>query len=205
MADKEKMEKMGKKFMMVKKMMKELKMGGSGVFAPVKNDIETEVDLEQNFITNINIDFDEDDEPRRPRSPDHQAGKMDLDEFFEHLEEFDGDFPAFLINIQNFINQNNVMDTDVNMEILNGEHDFDFERPEEPEKQPEHGWQVWDGTTNDEGRAAFDGEKAFIKFVNFMDEHGDKLPQILVNVQNFINQNNVRDTDVNMEILNNKE
>ena len=54
---------------------------------------------------------------------------MDLDEFFEHLEEFDGDFPAFLINIQNFINQNNVMDTDVNMEILNGEHDFDFERP----------------------------------------------------------------------------
>ena len=122
---------------------------------------------------------------------------MDLDEFFEHLEEFDGDFPALLVNIQNFINQNNVMDTDVNMEILNGEHDFDFERPgfliksslcwqfssEEPEKQPEHGWQVWDGTTNDEGRAAFDGEKAFIKFVNFMDEHGDKLPQILVNVQ----------------------
>jgi len=54
---------------------------------------------------------------------------------------------------------------------------------EEPEKQAEHGWEVWDGTTNDEGRAAFDGEKAFIKFVNFMDEHGDKLPQILVNVQ----------------------
>merc|ERR1712004_946625 len=223
MADKEKMEKMMKKFMMVKKMMKELKMGGSGVFAPVKNDIETEVDLEQNFITNINIDFDEDDEPRRPRSPhhkgpkspkspeddsrspDHQAGKMDLDAFFEHLEELDGDFPALLVNIQNFINQNNVIDTDVNMEILNGEKDFDFERPEEPEKQPEHGWQVWDGTTNDEGRAAFDGEKAFIKFVNFMNEHGDKLPQILVNVQNFINQNNVMDTDVNMEILNNKE
>ena len=54
---------------------------------------------------------------------------------------------------------------------------------EEAEKQPENGWEVWDGTTNDEGRAAFDGEKAFIKFVNFMDEHGDKLPQILVNVQ----------------------
>merc|ERR1712037_568603 len=53
MADKEKMKKMMKKFMMVKKMMKELKMGGSGVFAPFKNDIETEVDLEQNFITNI--------------------------------------------------------------------------------------------------------------------------------------------------------
>merc|ERR1712004_866719 len=138
MADKEMMEKMMKKFMMVKKMMKELKMDGSGVFAPVKNDIETEIDLEQNFITNINIDFDEDDEPRRPRSPhhkgpkspkspehdsrspDHQAGKMDLDEFFRHLEELDGDFPALLVNIQNFINQNNVMDTDVNMEILNG-------------------------------------------------------------------------------------
>jgi hypothetical protein len=28
-------------------MMKELKMGGNGVFAPVKNDIETDVDLEQ--------------------------------------------------------------------------------------------------------------------------------------------------------------
>lgn len=222
MADKEKMEKMMKKFMMVKKMMKELKMGGNGVFAPVKNDIETDVDLEQNFITNINIDFDEEDEPRRPRSPhhkgpkspeeehgsrspNHEVGKMDLDAFFEHLEEYDGDMPALLVNIQNFINQNNVMDTDVNMEILNGEHDFDFERPEEPEKQPEHGWEVWDGTTNDEGRAAFDGERAFIKFVNFMEEHGEKLPQILVNVQNFINQNNVMDTDVNMEILNNKE
>lgn len=122
---------------------------------------------------------------------------MDLDQFFEHLEEYDGDMPALLVNIQNFINQNNVMDTDVNMEILNGEHDFDFERPglqelkfqnyslssEEPEKQPEHGWEVWDGTTNDEGRAAFDGERAFIKFVNFMEDHGDKLPQILVNVQ----------------------
>ena len=55
--------------------------------------------------------------------------------------------------------------------------------PEEPEKQPEHGWEVWDGTTNDEGRAAFDGERAFMKFVNFMEEHGEKLPQILVNVQ----------------------
>lgn len=54
---------------------------------------------------------------------------------------------------------------------------------EEPEKQPEHGWEVWDGTNQDEGRAAFDGEKAFIKFVNFMEEHGDKLPKILVNVQ----------------------
>merc|ERR1712127_630312 len=144
MADKEKMEKMMKKFMMVKKMMKELKMGGNGVFAPVKNDIETDVALEQNFITNINVDFDEDDEPRRPRSPhhkgpkspeeehgsrspNHEVGKMDLDAFFEHLEEYDGDMPALLVNIQNFINQNNVIDTDVNMEILNGEHDFDFE------------------------------------------------------------------------------
>ena len=54
---------------------------------------------------------------------------MDLDAFFEHLEEYDGDMPALLVNIQNFINQNNVIDTDVNMEILNGEHDFDFERP----------------------------------------------------------------------------
>merc|ERR1712127_993051 len=124
MADKEKMEKMMKKFMMVKKMMKELKMGGNGVFAPVKNDIETDVDLEQNFITNINIDFDEDDEPRRPRSPhhkgpkspeeehgsrspNHEVGKMDLDAFFEHLEEYDGDMPALLVNIQNFINQKN--------------------------------------------------------------------------------------------------
>ncbi|CBY07585.1 unnamed protein product [Oikopleura dioica] len=220
MADKEKMQKMMKKFMMIKKMMKELKMGGNGVFAPVKNDIETDVELEQNFVTNINIDFNDDEEPRRPRSPhhkgpkspehehdsrspDHEVGKMDLDAFFELLEN--DDMPGLLVNIQNFINQNNMIDTDVNMEILNGEHDFDFERPEEPEKQPEHGWEVWDGTNQDEGRAAFDGEKAFIKFVNFMEEHGDKLPKILVNVQNFINQNNVMDTDVNMEIMNNQE
>ena len=54
---------------------------------------------------------------------------------------------------------------------------------EKPEEQPEAGWEVWDGTTRDEARAAFDGERAFIKFVNFMEEHGEKLPQILVNVQ----------------------
>ncbi|CAG5102911.1 Oidioi.mRNA.OKI2018_I69.chr1.g524.t1.cds [Oikopleura dioica] len=228
MGDKEKMKKMVKKFMMIKNLMKEAKLGQNGVFAPVKNDIETDVDLEQNFITNINIDFDDDKPRRRPesphhkgpkspedqhesrspvkddehesRSPDHEVSKMDLEHFFELLEEYDGDFPALLVNIQNFVNQNNVIDTDVNMEILNGDHDF--ERPEKPEEQPEAGWEVWDGTTGDEARAAFDGERAFIKFVNFMEEHGEKLPQILVNVQNFINQNNVMDTDVNMEILN---
>jgi len=199
---------MMKKFMMLKKMMKEAQMGSNGVFAPVKNDIETDVDFEQNFITNINIDFDkdEDERPKSPKSPeshDEINPMHDIDHFFELLEEYGDDIPSLLINIQNFVNQNNVIATDVNMEILNGEHDFDFERPEQPEEKPESGWEVWDGSTEDEGRAAFDGERAFIKFVNFMDEHGDKLPQILVNVQNFINQNNVMDTDVNMEILNN--